>query len=150
MICRKSPSSSAETISVGLIFSISAIYLCLSFCTQNCVQRYNIFLTYASFYTKNCHCTIAELHIIFCRWRALYNIIYYYNDYLFEIVEATLLCNFAILRERAKKNKKLCKKVAKKFGEGNLFIVPLQRISGEVRCFYCESTVTFGVRTRCE
>lgn len=46
---------------------------------------------------------IAELHIILCRWRALYNIIYYYNDYLFEIVEATLLCNFAILRERGEK-----------------------------------------------
>lgn len=80
------------------------------------------------FYTKNCHCTIAELHIILCRWRALYNILYYYNDYLFEIVEATLLCNFAILREKAKKNKKLCKKVAKKFAKYNLFIVSLHQI----------------------
>ena len=49
------------------------------------------------------------------------------------MVEATLLCNFAILRERAKKNKKLCKKVAKKFAKYNLFIVYLHRDSKEDR-----------------
>ena len=44
------------------------------------------------------------------------------------MVEATLLCNFAILRERGEKNKKLCKKVAKKFAKYNLFIVSLHQI----------------------
>ena len=58
----------------------------------------------------------------------IYLRLYYYNDYLFEIGEATLLCNFAILREKAKKNKKLCKKVAKKFAEPYFFIVSLHRI----------------------
>ena len=49
---------------------------------------------------SHAYCIIAELHIFFSRSNPLYNIIilYYYNDYLFEVVEATLLCNFAILQ----------------------------------------------------
>ena len=97
--------------------------------------KLQLFSDICKFYTKYCHCTIAELHIILCRWMALYNIIYYIiimTIYL-RSLKATLLCNFAILRERAKKNKKLCKKVAKKFAKPNFFIVPLHQISKSIQ-----------------
>ena len=47
-----------------------------------------------------------------------------------------MLCNFAILQERAKKNKKLCKKVAKKFAKPKMFDVSLSSKSEMTKSQY--------------